>query len=179
MFKYVKFNKVELSSTTLEFKDLVDGVKVNYFDGNIVSLESEDEESIDNLILLQDENINCVEIDANEFKSGVEKSSRYSRILNKVDIFYNNEMKIITQKYPAVERETWGLQLEQAKAYKSSGDENDAPFLKVLADNDGVSIDEFATAVIEKAKLYEEMSALALAKKRMYKRELLAEIGVF
>lgn len=179
MFKYIKFDRVETDTTVLEFRGGDDTVKVNYFTGvNVVSVEAENEDDINALVDAQVSDINCEDITQDEFKIAIETSPQYLRVLDRVAQYYDSLMRTITDKYPVVERETWGMQLEQAKAYKASNNEADAPFLKTLADAEGSTVDVFADAVIAKADAYALYSADALVKKRAFKSELLSSIGV-
>ena len=178
MFKYVKFTKVETVDTVLEFRGESENVKVNHFDVDVVSISSEDESAIDALIASQPSEINCKEIEQGEFKTLVSGSSQYKRIINRVSEFFDTEMQELVVSYPALERETWNTQVNQAKAYKASSDESDAPFLKILADNENSTVADFADAVISKANTYEQLSAQKLSKKRAFERELLEEIGL-
>ena len=84
MFKYIKFNKVETADTVLEFRGESETVKVNHFDVNVVSIESESEEAIDTLIAAQVDEIECKEIDKDEFKSMVSESAQLNRIRGRV-----------------------------------------------------------------------------------------------
>ncbi len=83
MFKYVGFEKVDTKDTTLEFRASDDKVKVNHFDVNVVSLEGTVSE-IDSLIQSQSEEIKCVIITQEEFKSLVSDSAQLTRIRNVV-----------------------------------------------------------------------------------------------
>lgn len=178
MFKYIKFDRVETGYAVLEFRGGDDTAKVNYFTGlSVVSIEAGTAEDIDAVVSSQMSEINCVEITRDEFKMLIESSPQYLRILDRVAEYYNALMRTITDKYPVVERETWGMQLEQAQKYKSSSNEDDAPFLKTLADAEGSTVDVFADAVIEKADAYAIYSADALVKKRSMKSELLSSLG--
>lgn len=80
MFKYVKFTKVQDEFTTHEFRGGDDLVKVNHFDIDVVSLESDDAEAIYELIISQDERINCQDITKDEFKELVKNSAQIERI---------------------------------------------------------------------------------------------------
>ena len=80
MFVYVKFEKVSDELTTYEFRGGNEDVKVNYFDVNVVSIESENEIAINNLILSQDKKINCQLISKDEFKELVKDSAQIERI---------------------------------------------------------------------------------------------------
>lgn len=80
MFVYVKFEKVSDEFTTYEFRGGNEDVKVNYFDVNVVSIESENEIAINNLILSQDKKINCQIISKDEFKELVKDSAQIQRI---------------------------------------------------------------------------------------------------
>lgn len=179
MFKYVSFKKVDDAFTTHEFRGESEGVTVHHFDVvPVVSIASSNEDAIDALIASQSPLIECQEIDIDSFKSLVKNSAQYSRIKTVVAEKYNTDVMEITNAYPLHERETWAIQLEQAKAYKQSGDALDAPFLKTLADAEGGSIAEFAEAVILKSNAYEAFMANALANKRAHERELLSEFGL-
>ena len=145
---------------------------------DVVSISSEDESAIDALVASQPDEIGCTEITQDEFKALVSGSSQYKRIAQRIAKFFDTEMQELVVSYPALERETWNTQLNQAKAYKASSDESDAPFLKILADNENSTVADFADAVIAKANTYEQLSAQKLAKKRAFERELLEEIGL-
>ena len=71
MFKYVNFTRVETDKTVLKFRGGDEDVKVFHFDGDVVSISSEDETKIDELIASQDEQINCTELTKDEFKAKV------------------------------------------------------------------------------------------------------------
>jgi predicted nucleic acid-binding protein len=179
MFKYVKFDRVETPLTVLEFRGGDEIVKVNYFTGvDVVSIEAENEDNINALIDSQPNEINCTEITQDEFKNYIKVTTQYKRIKNVVAKYYDNMMDKIFNNYPLAERETWNTQLAQAKAYKASGDEDDAPFLKTLADAESGTVADFADAVIAKAQEYENFSAQALSKKRAYEKELMSKIGL-
>ena len=178
MFKYIKFKKVPTEYTVLEFTPKDEKTHVNFFTGvNVVSIEGE-KADIDELISAQDARIRCEEITKDEFKALVENTPQVGRIRQIVKESFDADMAAIAKKYPLYERETWPIQLAQAKRYQQSGDEADAPFLKTLADADGSTVADFADAVIQKAAGYEDMAAAALAKKRARERELLAKIGL-
>lgn len=80
MFKYIEFTRVSDEFTTYEFRGGNEDVKVNYFDVNVVSIESENEIAINNLILSQDKRINCQIITKDEFKELVKDSAQIERI---------------------------------------------------------------------------------------------------
>jgi len=179
MFKYVKFKRVKTDNTVLEFQQRDDKVKVHFFDVDAVSLEAENEQDIDELISIQEEAIEVKEITKEEFKTLVAKSSQIRRVNERVNQTYKHSLKAITQKYSEEERETWSnWQLPEAEKFSYTKDENDAPSLKILADDERVSLEDYANAVLAKARDYKTLSASALANKRMLKRELLSEIGL-
>ncbi len=178
MFKYIKFTKVKDEFTTYEFRGGDDNVKVHYFDVDVVSIEAENEEDISNIISIQSDKINCIEITKDEFKTLVKDSIQIKRVYKRVDEFYTKEMSGILDKYPLAERETWNIQLSEAKTYLQNKDESDAPFLKILAIAEGSTVEDFANAVVAKAEDYRALSAAALAKKRAFEREFLGEIGL-
>ena len=178
MFKYVRFIEVELEFTKLTFVRKNEDVKVVFFDKPFVALECEDEELIDELIAYQDELIKCEEITANEFKALVETTSQYSRVQEMACERLEKNMSAIKSKYPESERESWSLQKEEAKKYLATKDETDAPFLKVLADNENDTVESFAIAVLTKNEAFTIMSANAISDKRLYQVELLKELGV-
>ena len=182
MVKYIEYDKVETQYTTLEFRGGDSDVKVNYFTGddvlaNVVSILG-DEDKINALIEAQNKEINCREITKDEFKTLVQNSIQVKRVYERINEFYTKEMKSILEKYPLAERETWNIQLSEAKAYLQSKDESDAPFLKTLATAEGSTVEDFANAVVAKAEDYRALSAAALAKKRAFERELLGELGL-
>jgi len=80
MFKYIDFQKVETEITVLEFKSRNDTVKVNHFNVDVVSIESDDEIAMDELIQSQPAEIECVEISKDEFKNLISNSSQLNRI---------------------------------------------------------------------------------------------------
>lgn len=80
MFKYVKFEKVETELTVLEFRGSVEGVEVNHFDGNVVSMSSDVEAKMDELVAMQASEINCTIITQAEFKALVENSAQLNRV---------------------------------------------------------------------------------------------------
>lgn len=80
MFKYVKFNEAQNEFTKLRFVGSVEGVEVHSFSVNVVSLESESEESIDTLIAMQPVEIGCVVITKTEFQELVSDSLQINRI---------------------------------------------------------------------------------------------------
>ena len=175
MFKYFKFEKVETEYTTLAFRGDAEGVKVNHFDVDVVSIESDNEDAIDALVTSQA--VECVEITQDEFKALVKSSAQVLRIRAVVKASVDNDMKSIIEQYPLIERETWSIQYEEATKYLDSSDDTDAPFLKILADADGNSLDDFANAVIAKKDAFVAFSANVFAKKRAFEKKLLAEIG--
>ena len=178
MFKYVRFVEVELEFTKLTFVRKNEDVRVVFFDKHFVALECENEELIDELIAYQDELIKCEEITADEFKALVETTSQYSRVLEMACERLENNMSAIKSRYPESERESWSLQKEEAKKYLETKDEADAPFLKVLADNENDTVESFAIAVLAKNEAFTIMSANAISDKRLYQVEMLRELGV-
>ena len=177
MFKYIKYNKVKTDTTVLEFRGANDKVEVNHFDVDVVSLSGE-EVDINTLIASQPSEINCIFITQEEFKSIVVNTTQFERIKKQVEIKFSNDVRQITALYPKEERETWSTQLYQAELFKTSGNEVDAPFLKILADAEGDTVLESADVVIAKASQYEMFMANALVDKRAFERELLNKIGL-
>jgi len=80
MFKYIKFNKVKSDLTTYAFKRRDEAVVVNFFNIDVVSIQSEDEVAITELIISQESCINCEEITKEEFKELVKDSFQLERI---------------------------------------------------------------------------------------------------
>ena len=178
MIKYIKYTESQDKFSKLTFVRENEDVKVVFFDQPFVALECEDEELIDELIAYQDELIKCEEITANEFKALVETTSQYSRVLEMACERLEKNMSAIKSKYPESERESWSLQKEEAKKYLATKDEADAPFLKVLADNENDTVESFAIAVLAKNEAFTIMSANAISDKRLYQGEILRELGV-
>jgi len=84
MFKYVKFTRVETDNTVLEFRGGDEDVKVFHFDCDIVSISSEVQSKIDELIASQPTEINCTEMTKDEFRSAVADTRQLSCIRNLV-----------------------------------------------------------------------------------------------
>ena len=183
MFKYIKFTKKETEFTVLEFRGQDDSVTVHHFSDNdalqvsVVSLEGE-ADAIDALVSAQPVEIGCETITQDEFKAIVITTAQFARIKTQVVEKYAADVDILISQYPSVERETWATQLIQAKAFKASGDEADAPFLKTLADAENDTVESFADAVIAKANEYESFMAQKLADKRAFEKNLFSEIGL-
>jgi len=178
MFRYVSFEKVSDAFTTHTFRSTDEAVKVHSFSVNVVSLEADNNDDISALIAAQSPLIKCVEITKDVFVEAIKTSLQYARIKEVLEQKYNEEVNVLAAQYPNVERETWGTQLAQAKAFKINGNEVDAPFLKTLADAEGGTVDDFANAVIAKAEAYASFMAQMLARKRAHEKELLLEIGI-
>ena len=176
MFKYIKYTKVETEYTTLEFRGGDDIVKVNHFDVDAVSIKSDNESAIDALITSQA--VECIEVSKDEFKTLTAQSAQVLRVGDIVKESFDVDVKILTEKYPLAERETWKTQLDEANKFLASSDEADAPFLKILADADGGTVKDFANAVVANNSAFIVFSANALAKKRALKRELLSKFGI-
>lgn len=177
MFKYVRFTPVESQYTTLTFKQKNDDVKVNFFSLPIVSLEAINETLIDELISSQAKEIKCEVITKEEFINLVKLTSQYKRIIERGNEKLEKLTVNIAAKYTLRERETWYIQLEEAKKYMQTQNEADAPFLKILAENEGDTIEAFANAVINNDIAFRTLTANALSEKRLLEQNLLAEIG--
>ncbi len=178
MFKHVRFIEVEDEYTKLSFVQKDEEVKVIRFDKPIAVLISQDETKIDELISLQDERIACEVITIDEFKALVQTTGQYLRACEAAETKLNSMMENIEKNYPQKERETWSIQKDEATKYLASKNENDAPFLKVLATAENDSIDNFANAVLIKNEAFTILSANALREKRAVKNELLSEWGI-
>ena len=178
MFKYVRFIEAEDAYTKLSFVQKDEEVKVIRFDKPIAVLISENEAKIDELISSQDERILCEVITINEFKSLVETTAQYSRVLELSAERLEKNMEVIKSKYPESERESWALQKDEAKRYLETKNDADAPFLKILADAEHDTVSSFASAVLAKNEAFTIMSANAISDKRLYQAELLAAWGI-
>lgn len=178
MFKYIKYTEVETEFTKLTFVRKNEDVRVAFFDKPFVALECENEELINELIAYQDELIKCEEITADEFKGLVQTTSQYARVFELAAERLEKNMSATKSIYPESERESWSLQKEEAKKYFETKNETDAPFLKILADNENDTVESFASAVLAKNEAFTIMSANALSDKRLYQVELFKELGV-
>jgi hypothetical protein len=85
---------------------------------------------------------------------------------------FESDIASITSSYPQAERETWGIQLSQAKDYLNTKDEDANAFITTLAKANSVGVEGFAVKVINKAKAYEDAVAKALASKQKALKEL-------
>ena len=177
MFKYVRFTPVESQFTTLTFKKINEDVKVNFFTLPVVSIEADNEALIDELISSQVKEIKCEVITKEEFINLIKLTSQYKRIIERGNEKLEKLTLDIAAKYPLRERETWYIQLEEAKKYIQTQNEADAPFLKILAENEGDTIEAFANAVINNDIAFRTLTANALSEKRILEQNLLAEIG--
>ena len=177
MFKYVRFTPVESQYTTLTFKQKNNDVKVNFFSLNVVSLEADNEALIDELISSQVKEIKCEVITKEEFINLIKLTSQYKRIIERGNEKLEKLTANIAAKQALRERETWYIQLEEAKKYIQTQNEADAPFLKILAENEGDTIEAFANAVINNDIAFRTLTANALSEKRILEQNLLAEIG--
>jgi len=90
MVKYVKYNKVETENTVLEFRGGSEDLVVTNFTGeeikdfSVVSISSENEDLIDELISNQPSEISCEVIEKDDFKSVVKYSDQINRIRQQV-----------------------------------------------------------------------------------------------
>lgn len=178
MFKYVRFEEVQTEFTKLSFNQKNEDVKVFRFDKPIAALQADDENLINDLISYQDRRINCEIITVDEFKALVEMTTQYARICEVAETRLNSLMENIEKNYPAKERETWAVQKEEALKFLESKNESVAPFLKVLADAENDTIENFANAVLAKNEAFTILSANALREKRAVKTALLNEWGI-
>ena len=178
MFKYVKYEKVETKHTVLEFRGGTENVEVNHFDGEIVSLKADSEADIDTLISTQFIEINAMIITKEEFKTLFKNTAQYRRILKQVDDKFREAVSVLTSQYELEERETWATQVKQATSFKQSRNEEDAPFLKTLAERENDTVESFANAILANSNAYEAFMAVKLADKRAHKRKLLGAIGL-
>lgn len=97
MVKYIEFDKVDAEHTALEFRGGSEDVVVTNFTGenvvaNVVSIIADDTAKIDELIASQPSEINCKEIQYEEFKTLVKESEQIKNI--------NRQIKdMISKKY--------------------------------------------------------------------------------
>ena len=89
MVKYISYDKVKTEHTVLEFRGGAEDVLITSFTGenikeNIISIVSEDETKINELIASQPVEINCIEIDYDNFKAIVQNSDQLKRIRTQV-----------------------------------------------------------------------------------------------
>lgn len=85
MVKYIEFDKVNTEHTVLEFRGGSEDVVVTNFTGenmvtNVVSIASDDESKIDEIIASQPAKINCKEIVHAEFKALAKDSDQIANI---------------------------------------------------------------------------------------------------
>lgn len=177
MFKYVRFKEVQDEYSKVTFIQKNEDVKVNFFDKPVVSIESENEDLIDELIANQDARIECVEITKDEFVQLYKLTAQYNRVLEVSENVLDKALEPILKEYPLQERESWNLQIAEAEKFKVSGDEADAPYLKGLADAEGDTVESFANSVIAKNEVYKTLHQSALSEKRRIKRELMEKVG--
>ena len=85
MVKYVEYTKVNTKHTVLEFRGGSENVVVTNFTGenmfsSVVSVASDDEAKIDELIALQPTEINCTVLTKGEFKTIAKDSDQLNNI---------------------------------------------------------------------------------------------------
>ena len=176
MVKYIKFTKVEKDNTILTFIQKTEDVKVNYFDVDVVTLIGE-ENAINELIESQPPEINCEEITKDECWELVKNTSQIKNIYRQANELFKKEVKAIADLYTPEERETWNIQLEEAKRYIEDNTA-EVPFLEQCASAADMTLEDYANLVINKDKEYKNMAANALAKRLQKTKELMSEIGL-
>lgn len=181
MFRYFEYQRTVIDEEIKEF--VGDGsVELHTFsfggkDRFVVSVSGETAD-IDAAVAAQDEAISLNELTLDAFKTEVDASDQVKRIRKVSGDLLERELAAINERYPKAEQETWGLQLDEAKAFVASGDPADAPMLKYLAEQEGDTVESFATSVLQKAEQFKMMTAAALSKKRLKERAMLAEVGI-
>ena len=113
-----------------------------------------------------------------EFSEIAKTTVQYKRILQVGNEKLAELTASIDLKYPLNERETWHIQLEEARKYLETKDEQDAPFVSILALNEGRSVEDFCNAIILNDKNYRTLAANALSEKRILENTLASEIGI-
>lgn len=176
MVKYVKFTRAKTDHTVLTFTQKTEDVKVNYFDVDAVSLIG-DESVIDELIANQPEEINCQEIPKDEFWDIVKDTSQIKNIYRQANDLLKQEVKVISDIYSPEERETWNIQLEEAKQYIEDNTA-DVPFLEQCATAADMTLGDYANLIISKNTDYRNLAASALSKRLQKTKELMTELGL-
>ena len=175
MFKYIAYKRVDTGTTVLEFRGKDDAAKVHHFDGDVVAVEYTEEVVFSALMSAQPAEILATEITLDEFKTAVANSAQVLRIREIAAGEFAARLKLVTKQYPIEERETWGIQIQQAEAYIASSNVADAPFLSAIAGE--YTVADIATSVLAKKVEYEEIVAQELAAKRAREKEMLAKVG--
>ena len=87
------------------------------------------------------------------------------RLLASVLEQYETLTKQLVADTPISELLSWSLQEQEAKNFKESNNEADAPMLKILAQARGLELEALCDKVLSKAKQYRETLTQALAKR--------------
>lgn len=98
-------------------------------------------------------------ISTNKLKEA--KESRYAEVLTA----FNEALGQLTSTYPQLERETWSIQEEEARAYVADSTAA-TPALDALATARGVTKDILATKIVAKADQYRISSLQLIGKKQ-------------
>ena len=177
MFKYISYTPFTDEYTTHEFNELNDKCKVHRFDVPYVSVEYEKEADFTALMKAQNKNISAVEITREAFFDMVQYSDQYKRMRDVANEQYQKEMKGISEKYTAEERDTWSSQVAEAKKVKE-GTSDATPYVSALSVSDGITLNEAADIILGNKTTYDDYAAGALSRKWDTFNELTAEVGL-
>lgn len=87
--------------------------------------------------------------------------------LAEIENAFKNAMASL-DKTPSEERLTFERQEREARLYKQSKNELDAPFIKTLSEQRGVEFEFLVSKIIEKADKYASISATLIGKRQRY-----------
>ena len=76
------------------------------------------------------------------------------RLIGTVEHIYSDHMRTLNAGYPSVERETWPLQVSEAKDLLTNGESAVTPFIDAMVPGREITRLEMATKIIEKDTAY-------------------------
>ncbi|MBN2895066.1 MAG: hypothetical protein JXK05_04120 [Campylobacterales bacterium] len=153
MFRYFQYTRKTVGGQVYDLI-VTHGVEAHIFsfggaDDFMVSITGSGA-AIDAMLAVQPVEISIKEIKMDAFALSAESSDQVGRIRERAAELLEREMKIISDKYPKEERDTWSIQIAEAEAYQDTHDDLRAQMLKMLAEADGVSLETFASNVLAK-----------------------------
>ena len=96
----------------------------------------------------------------------LEENEKKLEKIDKINEDFEYDIKIITDKYPLSERETWGIQKEQSLEFLKNKDESKVTLIVELAKANNTTTLKFAKKVLSKVKEYEILITKQLAKNK-------------
>lgn len=93
--------------------------------------------------------------------------------LKEINDAMENEMSIITSKYPEAEMRSWTKQEQEAREFLVHEDETKVPMIASIAQQRDMWLPELAQRIIAKADAYSEAVAFAVGKRQFLEDEIM------